>query len=172
MDYDATTGEMYIPDQKNKQIEVLAPVSSGFKAPKEPERVMKLAVAPVSVAITSDGQLGFVALANERMAMYDIPGRQLIATIAVKGDPRFIIAGLYPPAFGTTPDQASFLDKLVSTVGYVIVVILLIVPIILFWRFSRKRKRAAPVKQAPALTETESISDSAGVKQEHAERRE
>ncbi len=172
MDYDATTGEVYVPDQKNKQIDVLAPVASGFKAPPEPERVMKLTVAPVSVAITNDGQLGFVALANERMNMYDIPGKQLIATIAVKGDPRFIIAGLYPPAFGTTPDQASFLDKLVTTVGYVIVAILLIVPIVLFWRFSRKRKREELVKEAPTRAENDSIKDSAGVKQGHMKQKE
>jgi hypothetical protein len=171
MDYDATTGEVYVPDQKNKQVDVLAPVASGFKAPSEPERVMKLPVAPVSVAITNDGQLGFVALANDRMDMYDIPGKQLIATIQVKGDPRFIIAGLYPPAFGTTPDQASFLDTLVTSVGYVIVAILLIVPIILFWRFSRKRKKEDPVRgqEVPLPAESRNIKDSATVNQGNVE---
>jgi hypothetical protein len=172
MDYDATTGEVYVPDQKNRQVEVLAPVASGFKAPQEPERLMKMAVAPVSVAITNDGQLGFIALANGQMAMYDIPGKQLIATIAVKGDPRFIIAGLYPPAFGTTPNEASLLDKLVTAVGYVIVAILLIVPIILFWRFSRSRKKGQVVEKSPVPVESGKVEESERMERGQVEKRE
>ena len=76
-----TTGEVYVPDQKNMQLVVLNPVNAGFALPKEPARVIKLNVAPASIAITSDGQLGFAALQDGSVAMYDIPGQQGVTCI-------------------------------------------------------------------------------------------
>ncbi len=152
MDYDATTGEVYVPDQKNKQLLVLAPVNSGFAPPKEPTRVIKLQASPVSIAITSDGQLGFAALTGGNVAMLDIPARgQLITTITVGGDPRFIITGLYPPAFGTTPQQAAFQGTIISIAAYTLVLLLLIVPIVLFIRYSKKQKTSNTIPTQEAV---------------------
>jgi hypothetical protein len=83
MDYDAITFEIYVPDQQTHRLEVLALFIVGAVLhPREPARVMRLGAAPQAVAITSDGQLGFVALAGGKVAMLDLPGRQLVTTIA------------------------------------------------------------------------------------------
>jgi hypothetical protein len=142
MDFDETTGEIYVPDRKQMTLVILRPVNAGFQLPKEPERILKLDVPPESVAITSDGQLGFAALRDGRVVMYDIPGQQEISRIPAGGTPGFIITGLYPPALGTTPQQASQIQTVASIVGYVIVAVLLVVPCLLFLRFSRAHKRA------------------------------
>jgi DNA-binding beta-propeller fold protein YncE len=98
MDYNATTGEIYVPDIKHQQVLVLSPITPG-QATSFGTIVQRLALdgPPISVAITSDGQLGFVALQGGHVAMFDVPGRKLITTIAVGGQPHFIITGLYPP---------------------------------------------------------------------------
>jgi hypothetical protein len=102
MDYDAFTSEIYVPDKKRNQIDVLTPIFYGSNIPKEPNHVITLGVQPRSVAITSDGNLAFIALTGGNVAMYDILGKQLINTIFVGGDPRFIITGLYPPTNAQT----------------------------------------------------------------------
>ncbi|MBV9231804.1 MAG: hypothetical protein JOZ18_21020, partial [Chloroflexi bacterium] len=102
-------------------------------------RTIKLGVTPASVAITSDGQLGFVALSGGNVAMLDIPGRQIINTIPVGGDPHFIITGLYPPAIGTTPQQANVMGTIINIAAYIFVVALLVVPILLFRRYAKIR---------------------------------
>jgi hypothetical protein len=66
--------------------------------PTEPNHVITLSVPSQSVAMTSDGNLGFFALTGGNVAMFDIPGKQLSNTCFVGGTPRFIITGLYPPA--------------------------------------------------------------------------
>ena len=79
MDYDAITGEIYVPDLKHNQLDVLAPiVADTTVAQQEPVQIIHLKVTPQSVAITSDGQLGFVALANGQVLMLDIPSRTSI----------------------------------------------------------------------------------------------
>ena len=150
MDYDQTTGEVYVPDRANNQIVVLAPVSSGSAVPKEPSRVINLhGVTPASIAITSDGQLGFVALMNGSVAMLDIPGRQTVTTIPVGGSPTFIITGLNPPLVGTTPQQASTLTTLATIGAYILIAALLIIPILLFRRYMRSEaKRGKDNKSA------------------------
>ncbi|GCE17864.1 YncE family protein [Dictyobacter kobayashii] len=153
MDFDETTGEVYVPDSTNNQLVVLNPANAGFVIPKEPNHVLKLDVAPRSVAITNDGQLGFAALSNGKVAMYDIPGRQLAATISTGGMPQFIITGLYPPTFGTTPAQASLVDKFGNILGYVIVIVLLIVPFILFRRYAKVRNAVHANQQAEGQSE-------------------
>jgi hypothetical protein len=140
MDFDETTGVVYVPDSANKQVLILNPVNAGYKMPKEPERVIKLSVAPRSVAITSDGQLGFFALSDGNVVMYDIPGQQISTTIHTGGTPNFIITGVYPPTFGTTPAQANFWGTFANIAGYLVVVILLIIPFVLFRRHAKARK--------------------------------
>lgn len=106
MDFDEISGEVYVPDALHDLLDVLAPVGPDMPTlPKEPDRVIHLGLSPTSVAITSDGQLGFVALRGGKVAMIDLLERQIIYTIPVTGSPHFIITGLYPPAF--TPTSTS-----------------------------------------------------------------
>ena len=138
MDYDAITGDVYVPDQQHKQLDVLTPLISGESSlPPEPNRKFNLDAAPQSIAITSDGQLGFIALSGGNVAMLDVPGRQITDTFHVGGSPHFIITGLYPPLVGTTPQQASVWGTVINVLAYVFVVALLVVPFLLFRRYSR-----------------------------------
>jgi DNA-binding beta-propeller fold protein YncE len=140
MDYNAFTSEVYIPDKLNKQVDVLSPIFPGTHTlPHEPNYAIHLGVVPQSIAITSDGQLGFIALAGGKVDMLDLPGKQIINTIQVGGNPRFIITGLYPPLIGTTPQQASVWGTVINVAAYALVIVLLIVPIILFQRYARSK---------------------------------
>jgi DNA-binding beta-propeller fold protein YncE len=153
MDYDANTGEVYVPDRQHNSLDVLNPVTaSAAMMPQEPARTLPLSGSPQSVAITSDGQLGFAALSNGQVVMLDIPGRKMITHIAVGGTPRFIITGLYPPAVASSsvPQQAT--TPLLSTVpagpfllvlSLVLVGILLLAVLWFFWR-RYQRRRASP----------------------------
>jgi DNA-binding beta-propeller fold protein YncE len=138
MDYNAFTSEVYVPDMQNKQVDVLSPVNPGTKTlPHEPGYTIRLGVAPQSIAITSDGQLGFIALEGGQVAMLDIPGKQIVNTILVGGNPRFIITGLYPPLIGTTPQEANVWGTVINIAAYILVIALLIVPVVLFGRYAR-----------------------------------
>jgi DNA-binding beta-propeller fold protein YncE len=95
MDYDAITGEVYVPDEQHDVLDVLSPVVTTI--PKEPNRVIRTENPPEAVAITSDGLLGFIALRGGSVAMLDLLGRRLVYTVTVGGTPHFIITGLYPP---------------------------------------------------------------------------
>jgi DNA-binding beta-propeller fold protein YncE len=140
MDYNAFTSEVYIPDMQHKLVDVLSPIFPGTNAlPHEPNYTIHLGVAPQSIAITSDGQLGFIALEGGNVAMLDIPGKQIVNTILVGGHPRFIITGLYPPLIGTTPQEASIWGTVINVAAYVLVIALLIVPIVLFQRYARSK---------------------------------
>jgi DNA-binding beta-propeller fold protein YncE len=107
MDYNAATGEIYVPDLQHRQIVVLSPITPGQSA-QTGHIVQRLPMTapPVSVAITSDGQLGFVALQDGHVAMLDVPGRRVITTLTVGGHPHFIITGLYPPVTTAAPPSA------------------------------------------------------------------
>lgn len=147
MDYNAVTGEVYIPDAKNKQVDVLTPVDTSFgTVPREPRRVINLKAAPSSIAITSDGQLGFVAQQNGSITMLDIPGQQTITDIQVGGSPHFIITGVYPPALGTTPQQTSNVSLVLNIAAYLLVAILIAVPILLLL-FNRKGRKKLGLKR-------------------------
>ena len=141
MDFDEVTGEIFVPDQLHKQIDVLAPMSSGTSSlPKEPSHTYSLGVVPESVAITGDGQLGFVALSSGNVAMIDIPGEQIVNTFYVGGTPHFIITGLYPPAIGTTPQQSAIWETVATVLAYALVIALVLVPIYFFRRSMRKKE--------------------------------
>ena len=144
MDYDATTGNVYIPDKQHNQLDVLAPVSVG-STPHEPVRIIHLNSSPQSVAITSDGQLGFVALANAQVLMLDIPGRRIVTSIPVGGSPHFIITGLYPPVASTastpqqtTTDPLSTTSRLFLIFSMTLLGILLLTTLWFFWRRLQK----------------------------------
>jgi DNA-binding beta-propeller fold protein YncE len=108
MDYNAATGEIYVPDLQHHQVVVLSPITPGQSAQtgKVVQR-LPMSASPVAVAITSDGQLGFVALQDGHVVMLDIPGRRIVTTITVGGHPHFIITGLYPPVATATPSPTS-----------------------------------------------------------------
>jgi DNA-binding beta-propeller fold protein YncE len=142
MDFDEITGQIYVPDQQHKQLVIFDPVNSGMPAPSEPSRIIPLDAQPQSIAITNDGQLGFAALDNGTVAMLDIPAHHVLISIQVGGTPRFVITGLYPPALGTTPQETDFLKNVLTIGAYVIIAALLIVPLVLFRRYSvAQRKR-------------------------------
>jgi DNA-binding beta-propeller fold protein YncE len=108
MDYDAATGEVYVPDRQHNQLDVLTPVTAGAGGmPREPVEILHVGGAPQSVAITSDGRLGFVALSDGQVVMLDVPAHSIVTSITVGGTPHFIITGLYPPtsSSATVPQQ-------------------------------------------------------------------
>ena len=149
MDYNAITGEVYVPDERHNQLDVLTPIIAGTTAtPQEPARIIHLSSSPQSVAITSDGQLGFVALSNGQVLMLDIPGRSTVASIAVGGTPHFIITGLYPPVYtspsgsGQTTTPSSSPQPITFSllmISIVLVALLLLAALWLFWSYYRKR---------------------------------
>lgn len=143
MDYDAVTGEIYVPDQQRQQLDVLTPPSPGAALPHEPSHVYHLSAAPQAVAITSDGQLGFVALNNGDVVMIDIPGQQIAQTIHVGGTPRFIITGLYPPGIATTPQQAALANVITTVIAVALVLLAVLVPLWFILRSRKKRRQRA-----------------------------
>ncbi len=144
MDYDANTGEVYVPDRQHNQLDVLTPVVADTTVTQqEPARIIRLSSSPQSVAITSDGQLGFVALSSGQVLMLDVPSRSIVTSIAVGGTPHFIITGLYPPVnsptptpqqAATSPSPAKLIDRLLPIVLMVLAGILLLGTLWLFWR--------------------------------------
>ncbi|HXZ03541.1 MAG TPA: hypothetical protein VEH81_01840, partial [Ktedonobacteraceae bacterium] len=135
MDYDAVTGEIYVPDEQNQQLDVLTPWTPGtVSSLHEPNRIVHLSSSPQAVAITGDGQLGFVALAGGNVAMLDVPGRTITNTITVGGTPRFIITGLYPPILGTTPQEASTWSTIIHIAAGVVLLVLIAGSILLIRR--------------------------------------
>jgi hypothetical protein len=143
MDYDAVTGEIYVPDRLHNQLNVLAPISSGTtRTQLEPTHIFHLSGSPQSVAITSDGQFGFVALSNGQVLMLDIPARTIVASIAVGGTPHFIITGLYPPANSpiSTIQQAAAPSSPLKTYNILLISAAVLIGVLLlgvlrfFWR--------------------------------------
>lgn len=149
MDFDEQTGEIFVPDSRHQQLDVLAPITPGFPPPKEPERTIALASPPNSIAITSDGQFGFAAMQGGSVAMLDIPGRQLVTTFHVGGNPQFIITGLNPPIIGITPQQANLVSVFLPLSAYILIGVLFIVPILVFRRRSNFTKARVVNEQKP-----------------------
>lgn len=143
MDFDENTGQVYVPDSLHRQLDVITPPGTGaLTPPREPASVYHLDAAPRSVAITSDGQFGFIALETGAVAMLDVPGRQIVKTISVGGSPHFIITGLYPPALGTTPQQASVLTTGATILAYILIAAVVLVPLWFVVRQSKRRRQA------------------------------
>lgn len=140
MDYDADSGEVYVPDRQHDQLDILEPLYPGVALPREPKRIIRLDASPQSVAITSDGLLGFVALASGNVVMLDLPGRSIVKTIYVSGTPDFIITGLYPPGstpsvvIDTPPREGFPWDTIRNITVYAVIGALLLIPILLIWR--------------------------------------
>jgi hypothetical protein len=151
MDYDALTGEVYVPDEQHNVLNVLSPVDMGVSAiPTEPERVIHTDGTPESVAITSDGLLGFIALREGKVAMLDLIAHRLVYTVEVGGMPHFIITGLYPPPVvlatptpasnAISSQQTTLSQKFWVIVFFASLVIVIIVTIILVWQLRQSLK--------------------------------
>ena len=142
MDYNAVTGEIYLPDQHLQRIDVLAPVLDGMAVlPHEPASVLPVNGSPQAIAITNDGQLGFVALSDGKVVMLDIPGRSLIKTIAVGGSPRFIITGGYPPSAVPSPISPAASSPVLLLVAIGTAALLLLGVLLgIFWLMRRQKK--------------------------------
>ena len=135
MDYDAVTGEIYVPDEQSQQLDILTPWNPGTDStPHEPNRIVHLSSSPQAVAVTSDGQLAFVALSGGKVAMLDVPGRKITNTIIVGGNPHFIITGLYPPLLGSTPQEASTWNTIIDIASGVVLLALIVGSILLIRR--------------------------------------
>ena len=140
MDYDTVTGQIYAPDQRHHQIDVLAPVHMGtLITPHEPERVLSLQGTPQSIAITSDGQLSFIALRSGQVSMLNVPSHQVLDTFAVGGTPQFIITGLYPPTIDPEPRQVASVFALPTPLIVLFIVSLLVLVLIGGWLIVRRR---------------------------------
>jgi DNA-binding beta-propeller fold protein YncE len=97
MDFDEETSEVYVPDEKSHQLVVLQPAYGTSALPQEPLRIIPLEAKPLSVAVTSDGQMALVALESGKVALFDIPAHHITNIFNVGGNPHFIITGLNPP---------------------------------------------------------------------------
>jgi hypothetical protein len=150
MDYDALTGEVYVPDEQHNVLNVLSPVDTSVTAlPKEPERVIHTESTPESVAITNDGLLGFIALRGGRVAMLDLIAHRLVYAVDVGGTPHFIITGLYPPPVLQTPtpvsnsistQQTSIPQMFWVIVFFASLVAVVVVSMILVWQLRQSLK--------------------------------
>src|SRR6266568_9061585 len=149
IDYDASTGEVYVPDEKHNLLDVLNPLDGAkITLPKEPRRVIHTDVPPEAVAITSGGLLGFVVLQGGRVAMLDLLGRNIVHIFSVGGTPHFIITGLYPPSIAATRPKASSQQKTmqsnaINIVFYGLATVLFIFLLFLLLHF-RKRHGLYP----------------------------
>ena len=146
MDYDALTSEVYVPDEQHHVLDVMAPINVGTTTfPKEPNRVIRTDFPPVSVAITNDGLLGFVAERGGKVSMLDLLNRHIIYTLDVGGTPHFVITGLYPPPVDTTPppkrpaQQASTQDSVTKIVGYALLTVSFVSLLLLIFMLLRLR---------------------------------
>jgi len=140
MDYDAVTQDIYVPDEQHNQVDVLTPVLDGSGlVPQEPSRVIPLSSSPRAIAVTNDGAFGFVALSDGTVAMLDIPARQLVSTISVGGQPRFIITGPYPPQDIPTIQPAPAPQPLILLL--VVAAALLGILLVVFWIVRQRYRR-------------------------------
>ncbi|GCF11434.1 YncE family protein [Dictyobacter arantiisoli] len=141
MDFDELTSEIYVPDPQDDTLEILAPVTLGYATPHEPLRSIHFDSPPTSVAITNDGQLGFVTRKNGQVSMLDLPGKQTITTFAVGGSPHFVITGVYPPLAPLNAQEITLSGIIVTVGAYGLLAVMLIGPGIYFLLLLRRRWR-------------------------------
>lgn len=133
MDYNAATGEVYVPDPAGNAVLVVVPASSygdHLQVPAEPERTLALDGAPTAVAITFDGAYAFVAERDRgQVVMLDAARHQVLSTIALGGAPVAVVTGAYPPVVSQqTSGNAGFVvvivAMLVLAMVYAVIVVL------------------------------------------------
>lgn len=140
MDYNAVTGEIYVPDQRLQRIDVLTPVLADMAlTPREPAYTLPMHGTPQAIAITNDGQLGLVALTNGQVVMLDLPAKSTLKTVFVGGNPRFIITGAYPPATVPQPISSAAFPLLPVLAGLAVAIVA--AAGVFFWLIRRRKKR-------------------------------
>lgn len=152
MDYDALTGEVYVPDSQANLVDVLRPVSSGqsapTKLPSQPVRTLPVSGGPASVAITSDGSLGIVGQqASGSITFLEVPTHKVLGSIQVGGAPQFVLAGPFPPLVNRQSAQ------IILIVIYVVAGILLVGGIVWLVWWIRKQERR--IRELRALEDAE-----------------
>jgi YVTN family beta-propeller protein len=159
MDYDAATGEIYVPDRLSAVVDVLQPVPANGTGvvstvlPAEPARTLSFGGGPAAAAITFDGALGFVAERDAgRVAIFDVATYATLATLNVGGAPQAIITGAYPPVAASTPPVAPSTSR-ASIPGWLILAgvgAAAAAGALAYLGWSRVRRR--PAKSAPGAT--------------------
>lgn len=133
MDYDAVTGQIYVPDVGGNAVMVLRPASpiSGGVAPplpSEPLRSYAFSGEPAAAAITFDGAYGFVAeRSSGKVTMLDPSAHTMLATVIVGGSPQSIITGSYPPLVGR---EAAVIATVVASLVFVAAIVVLFIFVI------------------------------------------
>lgn len=154
MDYDAITGEVYVPDSQTNLINVLRPVATGQTAPttlpSQPVRTLALSGGPAYVAITSDGTLGLVGQQNSGdVTFLEVPApHKVLGTVHVGGTPQFVLAGPFPPLVNRQSAQ------IILIVIYVLAGVLLVGGI--GWLVWWMRKQERRIRQLQALEDAQS----------------
>jgi len=141
MDYDAITGNVYVPDAATGSVLVLAPATAGgagtVHIPQEPSRVLPFTGGPTAVAITFDATIGFIAERDTgAVALFDVAARSVVTTITVGGTPHAIVCGSYPPILNR---QVAYIAEFVVS-G--LILFLMGVIGFLIWRRSLKGEQA------------------------------
>ena len=149
MDYDAITGQIYVPDSQKNVVDVLHPVSSDPKTwTREPLRALSIGGAPWGMAVTNDGSLGLVGQHDSGdVTMLDVPAHTTVGTIHVGGQPQFLIAGPYPPLVSRQSAQ------IILILIYVLAGVILIGGI--GWLVWWMRKQERRIRQLHALEDQE-----------------
>ena len=162
MDYNATNGQIYVPDPAKNVVQVLRPVSPGSPGsspslPPEPLRTLSFAGGPDAVAIPNDGSYAFVALGGTgRVAIYDLTQHATVATLDIGGAPSGMVTGSYPPIFSSGASQ------IVSIVLTLVILATLGLVAYLFIRAGRRKSANKPsATDAQPESPAESLSDSA-----------
>jgi YVTN family beta-propeller protein len=139
MDYDAVTGEVYVPDPAGGEVLVIAPVgvdaSGGLRLPHEPERVLAVPGGPSAVAVTFDGAYAFVTERDRgQVLMLDAASHRPLSTIAVGGAPIAVITGAYPPAVS---------QRFASVFAYAALAVLVVAMLYALFVVVRRNRRPA-----------------------------
>ncbi|HEY7346887.1 MAG TPA: hypothetical protein VH599_01115 [Ktedonobacterales bacterium] len=152
MDYDAITGEIYVPDSQANVIDVLHPVGSGQDVPthwsNKPAQTLSVSGGPAYVAITSDGSLGLVGQQDSGdVTFLEVTTQKTLGTVHVGGAPQFVLAGPFPPLVNRQSAQV------ILIVIYVVGGILLVggVAWLVWWM----RKQERRIRELHALEDEE-----------------
>jgi YVTN family beta-propeller protein len=126
MDYDAVTGQLYVPVPASGRVVILRPAGVGadgsLVAPAEPLRILTIPGAPSAVAITFDGALGFVAeRSGGHVVEIDVTNHRTLGVVSVGGAPNAIVTGPYPPALNSQT------ANVVTTMVYVVFALALVI---------------------------------------------
>ncbi len=153
MDYDAITGEVYVPDSQANLIDVLRPAASGQNPPatlpKEPVRTLAVSGGPAYIAVTSDGSLGLVGQQKSGdVTFLEVPPpHKVLGSVHVGGTPQFVLAGPFPPLVNRQSAQVLLI------VIYVLAGLLLVGGIA--WLVWWMRKQERRIRELRALEDAE-----------------